>query len=81
MNEFELVARDLKAENARLKSELEALKIGLRDCVYALRCLHDFQNGPPLCSYEDGWNSAMKSSQKCLSEWEPKCDILNRLPK
>src|SRR5262245_8657879 len=44
---------------ARTKaSEEDALRV-LRQCVEAMEQLTDFQNGPPLDTYEKGWNLGM----------------------
>lgn len=48
----------------RLRKRIEALE-------RALGKLMDYQNGPPLCTYEEGWNEAMGEACTLLGiKWE-----------
>lgn len=70
-----LDALDLKNGNGptvltMLANERDALAASHKELVEALEQLMSFQNGPPLPTYEKGWNKGMEMGQEALSRAE-----------
>ena len=56
-----LIVKD--AEIEKLREERSRLREALQELV-------DWQNGPPLVTYTDGWNKAMEKARAALKEGE-----------
>jgi hypothetical protein len=67
----------LQAENREQQRVIDAqykdiqrLKGACNNVVSVLRQLHDYQNGCPLPSYEQGWSKAMAGARECFRLYE-----------
>jgi hypothetical protein len=66
--------------NSGPKNRVRAAVSLIRMLADALRHLHDYQNGPPLPSYEKPWGEAMGKTEAVLAIAEPYCAALARGP-
>lgn len=57
-----------KAEHLAGNKKIEQQAQEITRLREALQLLHDYQNGCPLPSYEEGWNSAMALTEQALKE-------------
>jgi chromosome segregation ATPase len=62
---------NLSADKAVLECQLTTAKATIAELREALSDLCDWQNGPPLVTYEEGWTAAMKKARELLSTAPP----------
>ena len=55
-----------------MAKEIERLRADVRDLRVALEELEDWQNGPPLVTYTEGWTAAMKQARAVLERTAPR---------
>jgi hypothetical protein len=61
------VEESVDAERAALQARAEAAEAEVAALRGALEELMDWQNGPPLITYTEGWNAAMAKARAALA--------------
>jgi predicted nucleic acid-binding Zn-ribbon protein len=60
----------LKARCSLLSLEVSTLRVRIDKLRIALQALYDEQNGPPLDTYKEDWQEAMRMAEEALREGE-----------